>query len=306
MDKNINSLVSEVRSFSRFYTNILGLLNQGILDSPYSLTEVRILLEIDRNEGCTANTITEKLDVDRGYMSRILSRFDADGLISRVSSSTDGRMVLLYLTQRGKETLSVLEEKSNIQIKKLISHLTENDQEKLIESLRYVTSTLSSAINPVIIRTFEPKDVDYIIKRHRELYEDEYGFSTEFGDYVEKYVLKFNEHHDEDKENMWIAEEGGKAVGVIAIIKVDDSTAQLRWFLIEPNMRGKGLGHKLMRTVIDFCKEKNYKHVLLWTVNILESARHLYKSYGFDLTETVENKTWTGSLIYEERWDLYL
>lgn len=132
-----------------------------------------------------------------------------------------------------------------------------------------------------------------------------YGFGSEFGDYVEKYVLKFSHNYDSSRENIWIAEDGGKRVGVIAIVKVDDRTAQLRWFLIEPGMRGRGLGHKLMDTAIQFSGEKGYSHVFLWTVSSLETARHLYMSYGFTLTETMENHTWSFKLT-EERWDLDL
>ena len=161
-------------------------------------------------------------------------------------------------------------------------------------------------MNSVVIRTYQPADVEWVITRHKELYEIEYGFTGDFSDYVEKYVLKFDEYHDESKENMWIAEVNGKPVGVIAVIKVNDATAQLRWFLIEPEERGKRIGHKLMQTLIDFCKENGYKHIFLWTVNILKAARHIYKTYGFELTESVENNSWTRDVIYEERWDLDL
>jgi GNAT superfamily N-acetyltransferase len=158
----------------------------------------------------------------------------------------------------------------------------------------------------LIIRTYKQTDMDFIIKRHKELYEDEYGFSSEFGDYVEKYVLKFHDYHDENRENIWIVEKDGKQIGVIAIVSADEAAAQLRWFLIEPEMRGRGLGHKLVKTAIDFCREKNYKHILLWTVNILGAARNLYKAYGFTLTESVKNDSWSKDIIYEERWDLEL
>lgn len=161
-------------------------------------------------------------------------------------------------------------------------------------------------MNAVVVRTYVEKDIDYVITRHRKLYEDEYKFSKEFSDYVEKYVLKFHEHHDETRENMWIIEVNGKTSGVIALVKVDDDTAQLRWFLIEPEVRGKGLGHNLMKTLIEFSEERGYKHIFLWTVNILEAARHLYNSYGFKLTESIENTSWTDNVIFEERWDLYL
>lgn len=156
------------------------------------------------------------------------------------------------------------------------------------------------------IREYKTEDLDYIIKRHRELYEEEYGFNSTFGEYVEKYLLEFNKEYDENKENIWIAEINSKPVGVIAIAKSDNNTAKLRWFLIEPEMRGKGLGSKLIKVAIDFCREKNYKHIILWTADVLKDARNIYKKYGFNLTESIDNVSWTNNLIKEERWDLHL
>lgn len=164
---------------------------------------------------------------------------------------------------------------------------------------------MKNNIDGVVIRTYKPEDIDYIIKRHREIYDIEYGFGSEFGDYVEKYVNEFNEKHDDTKENIWVAEMKGKPVGVIALVRADEISAMLRWFLIEPEMRGKGLGHRLMETFMNFCREKDYKHVFLWTVDKLKVARHLYSKYGFKLTETKVNDSW-GNHIIEERWDLHL
>ena len=299
-------VVSEVRSFSRFYTNIIGLLNQNILDSPYSLAEARILLEIKKTKDCTANVLADKLDVDRGYMSRILASFETRGLLTKQNSKEDGRILYLHLTQKGKQESDILEEKSDKQIEKLINHLSHKEKEKLIMALNYVEKSLSFGDNPVTIRGYRAEDVAFIIERHEALYQSEYGFTPGFTDYVRKYVVKFDEHHDEEKEYIWIAEQNGKQVGVIAVVKVDETTAQLRWLLIEPEMRGKGLGRKLVETALDFCKEKGYKHVFLLTLNILEAARHLYAGYGFELTETTENYDWANRLILEERWEMDL
>ncbi|OGO77428.1 MAG: MarR family transcriptional regulator [Clostridiales bacterium GWB2_37_7] len=297
--------VEQIRDFNRFYTNILGLLNAHILDSPYTLTEVRILLEIKRTAACTANTLITKLSIDRGYMSRIIKRFESNGLITKESSQMDNRISFLRLTQKGKETMAALENKSDDQVKNLIEHISENDQRKLVKAMKYIKNTMLDGLRPISIRVFEPKDIAYVIDRHRSLYEAEFGFTSEFGDYVEEYVNKFVAHHDKSKETLWIAEENGAAVGVIAIVKVDDITAQLRWFLIEPELRGRGLGHRLMDAAIDYCKEKGYKHIFLWTVNILEPARHLYNAHGFSLTECKEHELW-GHHLVEERWDLSL
>lgn len=305
MENKVGSIVSEVRSFNRFYTKILGLLNKYILDSPYSLTEARILLEIGKMKECTANKLISKLDIDRGYMSRVLKNFENSGLVEKDSSSKDKRIIKLSLTSKGKEILSELEERSDRKVESLTSHLTGSEQQMLVDSMKNIKNVLLDGINPITIRTYKAKDVEYVINRHRELYGMEYGFKAEFSDYVEKYVLKFEEHHDESKENIWIAEAGGKPVGMIAIVKADDNTAQLRWFLIEPEMRGLGLGYKLMNTVMDFCKQKGYKHVFLWTVSILEAARILYKRFGFELTESKDNDSW-GVHLTEERWDMYM
>lgn len=303
MDYKDDLIIKQIRDFNRVYTNILGLLNTHILDSSYTLTEVRILLEISKTIDCTANTLITKLTIDRGYMSRIIKGFENNGLIMKKSSQADNRISFLSLTQRGKEILAELEGKSDLQVKGLIDHLSNDHQRKLVESMKFIKNTLLDGINPISIRAFKPEDIEYIINRHRALYEIEYGFTSEFGDYVEEYVRKFMKHHDEDKEIIWIAEEKGMPVGVIAIVRVDDTTAQLRWFLIEPELRGRGLGHKLMETAIGFCKVKGYKHVFLWTVNILEPARHLYKEHGFSLTEYKEHELW-GHQLTEERWDL--
>jgi DNA-binding MarR family transcriptional regulator/N-acetylglutamate synthase-like GNAT family acetyltransferase len=300
-----NDTIGQIRSFSRFYTDLLGLLNRHILDSQYSLTEVRILFEIDKIQKCTANTLMNRLNIDRGYMSRILKNFEANELIRKEISSADGRKVFLSLTQTGKDLLAGLEGKSDRQVQELIGHLAESEREELVRSMQFIKNTLSAEIHPVSIRPYRQGDLPYIIKRHRELYESEYGFSREFGDYVEKYVQKFDEKHDSERETIWVAENGDRLIGAIAIVKADDATAQLRWFLIEPEARGRGLGRRLMKTVIDFCLEKDYKHVFLWTVNILAAARHLYGSYGFELTETKTNDSWGKNLI-EERWDLQL
>lgn len=307
MERLESNIIFEVRKFSRFYTNILGLLNQCILDSSYSLTEARVLIEIYKTSECTANMLIENLSIDRGYISRILKRFQADDLIIKEKSLEDGRVTFLNLTLKGKDVLRELEEKSNSQVENILSPLSLNEKKMLMKSMQCIENLLDKKENSIVIRNYDESDIDYIIKRHKELYKKEYGFFEEFANYVEKYLLEFNKNHDENKENIWIAEYNGKQVGVIAAVKTDnDYTAQLRWFLIEPEMRGKGLGRKLVQVVLNFCKERNYKHIFLWTANILKTARHIYASYGFKLTETVENTEWTNEKVLEEKWDLFL
>ncbi|MCG8482800.1 MAG: helix-turn-helix domain-containing GNAT family N-acetyltransferase [Clostridia bacterium] len=304
MKKN-NHTILEIRRFNRFYTEILGLLDQHVLESPYSLTEARIILEIYKIKDCTANKLMNKLHIDRGYLSRILNGFEKKGLIRKENFPTDRRFYFLYLTQKGKDILNDLENKSNQHVQALVAPLTGEEQGKLLDAMKHIENALSSTLHSINIRSFRPNDIDWVVQKHVDLYETEYGFDNTFRQYVEEAIYKFQEDFRKEKDNLWIAEVNGKPEGMIAIVKVDDETAQLRWFLIDPKMRGKGLGNKLMSTAIDFCKKSNYQHVLLWTISILDAARHLYERYGFTLSETVEHNVWGKDLI-EERWDLSL
>lgn len=299
-------VVDELNAFSRFYTNVIGLLNQSILNSPYSLTEARILYDISKSNKCTANCLSERLNVDRGYMSRILNNFEENGLISKENNKDDARMQILSITEKGKMEVLDLEERTSKQLAKLTAHLSHEEKEELVKAIKLIEKSLSLDEYCIKIRSYEEKDIDYIVKRHTDLYATEYGFSPRFTEYVKTYVEKFHAHHDENRENIWIAEKEGNPVGVIAVVKNEEDTAQLRWFLIEPDLRGKGLGRKLMKTALGFCREKGYKHIFLLTVDILETARRMYAKYGFTLTETSENHEWADFVVKEERWDMDL
>ena len=157
----------------------------------------------------------------------------------------------------------------------------------------------------IFIRNFEEKDLEHIVMRHGDIYAREYNFDESFKDYVRKPLYEFYNKFDKNSENIWIAEEKGKTVGFIALVKVDDDTGQLRWFLLEEEMRGKGIGNILMTTLIDFAKEKNYKDIYLWTVDFLDAARHLYEKYGFELEDKKTSNIW-GKELTEEKWSLKL
>lgn len=303
MGAKSNLIIPEIRRFNRFYTKILGLINQHVLDSKYSLTEARVLFEIKHLENCTANSLIEELRIDRGYISRILKRFEADELIYKENCSLDRRAYILRLTPKGEQVLSNLNQNSDWQISSLINHLEEKEQEEIINSMSLIQRKLSLNSQPTTIKAFQPQDIKYIIERHKELYGSEHGFDHNFVSYVTDTLRVFIENQNRDKENIWVAESNGILVGSIGVVKVDDFTAQLRWLLIEPNMRGKGLGNRLVKTAVSFCKERKYKLIFLWTVNTLIEARNLYLRNGFTLTDTVEHDIW-GKHLVEERWDL--
>ncbi|WP_019552381.1 bifunctional helix-turn-helix transcriptional regulator/GNAT family N-acetyltransferase [Propionispira raffinosivorans] len=302
MIKDIEKLALEVRNFNRFYTNIIGIIDQTILDSPYSLAEARILLEIDIADQCTASDLTKLMKIDPGYLSRILLKFIQEKLVIKSKSSTDGRAQVLSLTDKGRHTIHKLYDDSTIQASKILEKLTDEEQQNLISHMVAIRNIMDKQQNKTfIIRTLKPGEAGYIAYRHCVLYEKEYGLGGTFERYVLDSLTKYIDEQPEGE--VWVAEHSRQIVGSIAIVRSNESTAQLRWFLIEPEYRGTGLGRQLMTIAMDYCKQKKFSRVYLWTFQDLMAARHLYKSFGFISTEQVESNTWKNILV-EERWDI--
>ncbi|WP_027407659.1 helix-turn-helix domain-containing GNAT family N-acetyltransferase [Anoxybacteroides tepidamans] len=304
---SIRNNVEKIRKFNRFYANVLGKIDQEIYNRPYTLTEARVLTEINSRNGCTATEIRETLGIDRGYMSRIIQRFEEEKIIIKKRSSDDKRQYLLYLTDYGREVLNGLVENANREVAKMIQAMPKRDQLKLVTSMETIESILSGehqSHSDVSIRSFQPGDVGYVAYLHGKLYHKTYGFGRAFEYYVMKGLTEFL--GDSEGGDLWVAEVNGEIVGSIGITQSSEQIAQLRWFVVDENYQGLGLGKKLMDTAIAFCRKRGYQHVFLWTVSILDTARHLYQKYNFKLTEEKPNKTWTGTRLIEERWDLTL
>lgn len=301
MSRMIENRAIQVRRFNRFYTNVIGLVNKTVLESPYSLAEVRVLLEIDKAGECKASDLTELLQIDPGYLSRMLARFKREQFLTKARSPADGRAQLLSLTDTGRNVFRSLSDSSTRQIVAMLEKLPDGDQEKLVSHMQSIQDILSHrGDDSITIRPWRPGDLGYIAHRHGVLYEKEYGLDQSFERYVMAGMVKFFENGS--RGNVWVAEFGGRIVGSIAIVDAEPETAQLRWFLIEPEFRGVGLGRRLMDTAMDYCRQRAFRRVFLWTFQGLDAARHLYSSRGFVAMEEVENNTWAQRLI-EERWD---
>lgn len=299
-------IITEIRGFNRFYTNILGLLDQHIIDSGFSLTEARILFEISKTDTCMASQLCSALDVDRSYMSKIINRFEQNGLICRSVCNADNRNIEIHMTEKGMKIFHELNNRANKQIEDLISKLDTKDCEKLIDSIRIVKKCFLKATKDIKIRPYQEQDITYIIDRQLSLYESERQFTTEvWKNYLTQGVISLVDKFDPDKDCMFILECDGNASGCIAITHTENNTAQLRYFFLEPELRGLGAGTTLLNAALDFCRQKKYSHVFLWTVSAQESARKLYKNAGFKITETSKNKSW-GTPVLEEKWDLDL
>lgn len=298
--------ITEIRGFNRFYTNILGLLDQKTLESGYSLTEARILFEISKTEVCMANQLCSVLDIDRSYMSRIIRKFEKEGIVTREVDDADNRNMKIQLTKKGIELFHELNNRSNKQIEELLSKMEMGDEEKLIGAMRVIKKYFTIATKNIKIRPYMEEDIKYVIDRQISLYETERQFTTQiWKDYLIKGVICLVEKFDEEKDCMLILECDGNAMGCVAITHGEEKIAQLRYFFIEPELRGLGVGTKLLNQALDFCRERNYEHVFLWTVSAQESARTLYKKAGFNITETSENNNW-GVPVLEEKWELEL
>ncbi|MBS7527386.1 MarR family transcriptional regulator [Fusibacter paucivorans] len=300
----MESMIADIRSFNRFYTNILGLLDQSLLGSGYSLTDVRVMLEISLQPFSTAKTLIHQLNIDPSYMSRIIKRLETDGLLEKIPSELDNRLNNLKLTTTGEALIQKMDAKSHDQMKKLLRCLSEDEVRTVVSSMQLIKAKFSEAFYQFKIRDFTFDDIDYVISRHKILYQNEYRLTQVFSDHVDATVNAFAEHFNPERECMFIAEMSGKPVGSIAVASMDDQTAQLRFFLLEPKARGIGIGKKLVDAALLFCIENNYTSVFLDTFSDLKTARYLYAQKGFEIISTHANESW-GKNILEERWALY-
>ncbi|MET3028540.1 bifunctional helix-turn-helix transcriptional regulator/GNAT family N-acetyltransferase [Flavobacterium sp. UW10123] len=305
----MNTTTSKIRSFNRFYTAHLDILSQHYLDSEYSLTEIRILYEISESKTITAQKITEILNLDKGYLSRILKRFIKENLIERVASEEDKRAFDIKLTDSGTELLSVLNAKSENKIEGKIEKLNSSEKEILVDSMNTVRNLLTEnkiTREDITYRhNITPGDIGYIIYLHGFIYGNESNFSNDFEKYVIKTFYDFLEKYSPENDRIWMAEYNNKIVGCVAIVHQPNEEGQLRWFLLDPAFRGLGIGKKLLTEAVDFCKEKKFKNVFLLTTNLQDKALQMYKMVGFELTQSEEVQEW-GKTFFEERYDLKL
>jgi DNA-binding MarR family transcriptional regulator/N-acetylglutamate synthase-like GNAT family acetyltransferase len=299
--------VEKIRDFNRYYASVLGKIDQEIYNQSFTLTEARVITEIHLRNGCTATDVRENLGLDRGYMSRIIQRLEDENITTKKQSTKDKRQYSLYLTPYGNEVYNGLVERANHGVENMIQNLPNHDLTKLVTSMAAIQNIFSkdtSAKTEIVIRPFRSGDLGYIAHLHGRLYDHTYKFGSKFEYYVMKGLTEFMQ--DTVGGELWVAEIDNKIVGSIAITKFNDKVAQLRWFILDEDYQGIGIGKKLMETALNFCKEKQYEHVYLWTVSTLNAARHLYQKFNFEVTEEKPNDEWTGTELIEERWDLSL
>ena len=297
--------ISDIRGFNRFYTRIIGLLDRHILDSGYSLTEARILYELNERGRCRASTLSTGLQIDKSYLSRVLAKFHKNGLVRKEGSDDDGRSHFIALTAAGSGVIQELVEKSNSQIRQLLFPLSEEERGEVRAAMDTIQKCFGKA-DVIAIRPYTEADIDLVISRQIELYEKEYNLTSDIWKaYVTDGVRRLVDQFDDRKDCVYILDYDGVVSGCVAIAHEGDQTARLRFFFVDAAVRGLGMGRRLMELAVGFCREKGYQHVFLWTFSRLDATRHLYGKHGFQITDTKESSEW-GETILEERWDLDL
>jgi DNA-binding MarR family transcriptional regulator/N-acetylglutamate synthase-like GNAT family acetyltransferase len=298
--------VAAVRRFNRFYTRRIGVLDRGHMGSPYALAEVRVMHEIAQQDGVTPKAIGAALGLDAGYLSRIVGRFERDGLVVRARSEADGRSVRLRLTPRGREVFEALQARTVAHVEGLVAGLSSPERGKLAGALSEVERLLgaAAAAGTVILRPHRPGDMGWIIERHATLYHREYGW-TGMEALVARICADFLDRDDPLRERCWIAERGGERLGSVMVVDDGEGVARLRLLLLEPAARGLGVGRRLVETAVGFGREAGYREMVLWTQGVLTAARAIYAAVGFEVVETRTVEDF-GAHTHSETWRMRL
>ncbi|WP_124727959.1 bifunctional helix-turn-helix transcriptional regulator/GNAT family N-acetyltransferase [Staphylospora marina] len=308
--KSMEEKVNAIRRFNRFFTRQIGVLQEGLLHSPYSLTEARVLFELAQDREWTMTGLSRELGMDPGYLSRILQRFEQKGLIEKVRSDADARQRILSLTEEGRKEFAILDKRSGKEVAEWLEGLPPGEDERLLQAMKtieevFVRRGRFSGAEPFLLREPEPGDMGWVIHRHGVLYAREYGWNEQFEALVARIVSEYLNHHDPDRERCWIAEMNGKNVGSVFVTKDSEEVARLRLLLVEPEARGFGLGRRLVEECIRFARRRGYKKMVLWTNSVLKDARRIYKNFGFELVHA-ENHHMFGEDEVGETWELTL
>ncbi len=300
--------VDAVRRFNRFYTRRIGVLQEGLLQSPYSLAEARVLYELAHREGPAAAELGRDLGLDAGYLSRILRGLRRRGLVDRRASEADGRRSLLGLTRRGRAAFATLDERSGREVGAMLEALPPRGQGRLVEAMDTIERLLGGAPRPAppyLLRSPQPGDLGWVVHRHGVLYAQEYGWDERFEALVAEIVARFVKTVDAKHERCWMAEADGEVVGCVFLVKQSRTVARLRLMLVEPRTRGMGIGTRLVGECIRFARQAGYRKITLWTNSVLLAARHIYEQAGFRLVHEEKHHSFGHDLV-GETWDLKL
>jgi DNA-binding MarR family transcriptional regulator/GNAT superfamily N-acetyltransferase len=306
MAQDFEDRISEVRSFNRFYTRKLGVLDQRLLKSAFSLSEARVLYEVAQGDSLSAKEIAIELGLDPGYLSRVIQKLDESGLITRKPLPSDQRQYQLSLTARGRQVFAKLDRSSHDDVADMLAPLVRRDSQRLTVAMRMIQRLLLGGSQQApILREPLPGDMGWVVQSHGSLYASEYGFDPSFEVLVAEIAAKFLASFDASCERCWIAELDGVPVGSVFLVRHNDEVANLRLLLVDPAGRGQGLGQRLVAECISFARASGYRRITLWTQSILLAARKIYQDAGFVQVASEPHRSFGQSLI-GETWELEL
>jgi DNA-binding MarR family transcriptional regulator/N-acetylglutamate synthase-like GNAT family acetyltransferase len=303
--------VQRVRSFNRTWTEVLGLLDQGLLATEHSLSEARVLFELAQRPMWERLDLRQRLGMDASFLTRVLTRLEADGLVVTAPSPADTRRLTLALTARGRSAAAELDARSSAQIDELLAPLTAGQRRTVGEAMTVISAFLrrrppaGAAARDVQVRGLHEGDVGWVIERHGEIYFDEFGWNIEFEVLVARIVADYLDHHRPGQENAWIVTVDGARAGCVFCCRRDATTAQLRILLVEPWARGLGLGARLVAECIGFARAAGYAEIVLWTNDVLVAARRIYQAAGFELVDEEPHHSFGHDLV-GQNWRLDL
>ena len=309
--------IEAVRRFNRFYTRRIGVLHEGLLDSKFTLTESRLLWELAHRDQLTATELARALDLDAGYLSRLLRSFKERGLIRSTRAKDDARHQHLTLTAAGKRAFAPINTRSQTDVRALLATLGETQQQQLLASMTRIEQLLdepaAASTRPLLLRAHRPGDMGWVIARHGALYADEYGWDISFEALVARIAADFVDRFDPKREACWIAERDGANVGSVFLVQARDEmtqaviegVAQLRLLLVEPSARGMKLGERLVDECQRFARRNGYRKIMLWTNACLFAARGIYAKQGYVLVKSEPHHNFGHDLV-GEIWELTL
>lgn len=300
--------IDAVRAFNRFYTRQIGLLEEGLLKSDFSLTEARVLYELAHRDGLTATDLGRDLGLDAGYLSRLLKKFEERDLVERATIEADARRSSIALTKAGRQAFAPLNQGSHEQVATLLERLSAAEQDRLVRAMQTVQRLLGGSAEPKIpymLRSLQVGDIGWIIHRQGLLYAQEYGWDETYEALVAEILGAFVKSFDPKWERSWIAEREGEVVGSVFVVHQSDEVAKLRLLYVEPSARGLGIGRRLVEECIGFARTKGYRTLTLWTNDVLTSARRIYEAAGFKLTDEERHHSFGKDLV-GQNWNLEL
>ncbi|MBW4793550.1 bifunctional helix-turn-helix transcriptional regulator/GNAT family N-acetyltransferase [Pseudomonas tolaasii] len=290
-----------IRGFNRFYTHQIGVLQEHLLQSDFSLTEIRVMYELSSHGDLTSADLCQMLGLDAGYLSRLISGFEKKGLIQKVRSVTDARAVQLHLSDLGRTVLAPLEQKTQQEVIALLESLPEQQQQQLTGAMQRIQTLLQGGTPSYLLRDPQPGDMGRVVQQQSALYAREYNWNWEFEALVSEITARYLREFDPACERCWIAEKDGEVVGSVFVVRHDETTAKLRMLYVDASARGMGIGSRLVDECLRFARQVGYKSMILWTVDALTDARKLYRKAGFNLVKEEPTVNFGKSLM-DETW----